>query len=123
METQEDYSNATAIYEGDAFVHAVPWWEHDHGEDHHATDSSLWGFLAGYIRGKWGASVSLQREDADRKYAVTVDGSIVATIRVVTLDLRDPAQAAICGIAPYRERDWKRDLERVENPNPENADW
>ena len=101
-ETQSYYSHATAIYDGDEFLHAVLWDEHDRGEEHFATSSSQYGYMRGYIRAKWGKNASWQSPERDNVYHVYVDDAIVGTLRTVVMNMSDPAQAALCGTKPFK---------------------
>lgn len=119
-ETQPYYSHATAIYDGEEFLHAVLWGEHDSGEEHSATSSSQYGYMHGYIRAKWGKNASWQMpERGSNIFHVYVDDAIVGSLRTVVMDMSDPSQAALCGTEPFKERD-EAEYAAFFNPNPAN---
>jgi hypothetical protein len=119
-ETQPYYSHATAIYDGEEFLHAVLWGEHDSGEEIDATHSSQYGYMRGYIRAKWGKNASWQPPaHGSNIFHVYVNDAIVGALRTVVMDMSDPAQAALCDTEPFKERD-EAEYAAFFNPNPAN---
>jgi hypothetical protein len=121
---QWQYSHATAIYDGDEFIHAVLWGEHDSGEEMHATESYKNGLVRGYVHAKWGKGATLQYPHYGCNVInIAVDGVVVGSIRTVVMDMTDTAQATLCSTLPYRERTEEEYRAWLNPPpKPENGD-